>query len=184
MTPAETGQMWLTLHEAANAFDVSLSTLHRRRRDGTLEDVGAFKDTDRQWKIPRQGLARLGFREVIPPVSPGQTTVDEALSEIEDEQVSVTPHGRVSDESEVSRLREQLAEAQRRETEALHQVEVWEARAMERDRVIEAQRMAMRLLEAAPVQRENSEEPKQQSATGVSSGPPISRRWWKFGLGR
>lgn len=183
MTPPDTsGDMWLTLREAAEAFDVSLSTLHRRRRDGSLEDVGAFKDDD-TWKVPRQGLARLGFTELIPPVSPGQITVDEALSEMETDSPAVTPSDtgeNQADSAELLRLREQVAEAQRKETESRHRAEVAEARADERDRIIKAQETAMRLLEAAPADRT----PAAELPAEVEPEQPRrkKRRWWLLGL--
>lgn len=173
--------MWLTLREASQAFDVSLSTLHRRRRSGELEDVGAFKDGD-TWKVPRQGLARLGFKELIPPVIPGQVSIDEALSDISSETSSMTPPDTANDtgdSAELKRLREQLYEAQRNEAEYRHRAEVAEARADERDRTIKAQEMALRMLEAAPADRRAPEptperEPQQPQEK--------KRPWWRLGL--
>lgn len=150
MTSPETtdtsDDMWLTLHEAARAFDVSLATLHRRRKAGDLENVGAFKDRG-SWKIPRQGLARLGFTELVPPVSPGQTTIEDALSDTATTPVPLTPSETARETSEtareVQRLKDEL-------NDALRRAEVAEAVSRERDRVIEVQARELARLEAAP----------------------------------
>lgn len=150
MTPDETtetsGDMWLTLHEAARAFDVSLATLHRRRKSGDLENIGAFKDKG-TWKIPRQGLARLGFTELVPPVSPGQTVIEDALSDTATTPVPVTPRETAPETSETAR------EVQRLKDElnaALRRAEVAEAVARERDRMIDVQARELARLEAGP----------------------------------
>lgn len=66
MTPPS-DDMWLTLKQASKVFDVSISTLHRWREEGPLGDVGAHLGTDGAWKVPRQGLARLGYAELVSP---------------------------------------------------------------------------------------------------------------------
>lgn len=189
MTPPDTsGDMWLTLREAAEAFDVSLSTLHRRKRSGELEDVGAFKDGD-TWKIPRQGLARLGFKELVPPVSPGQVTLEEALSESEADTVPVTPPVTPAgiprdtprdtpDTAEIDRLREQLEEAQRQTEEAERRAAIAEAVAAERDRIIKAQENALRLLEPAAADRTPPPSPAEPQS---APEPPQPQRkgWWR-----
>lgn len=182
MTPPDTsGDMWLTLREAAEAFDVSLSTLHRRKRSGELEDVGAFKDGD-TWKIPRQGLARLGFKELVPPVSPGQVTLEEALSESEDGTVPVTPADTprdTPDTAEVEQLRAELEEVKRRAA-------VLEARLEDKTELAEAWKTAyvdaQRRIEA-PV-REQPQESEPEPAAEPQSAPPEPpqpqrKGWWR-----
>lgn len=159
MTPTDTGGMWLTLHEAATAFDVSLSTLHRGRRSGELESVGAFKDTDNMWKVPRAGLARLGFTELVPPVSPGQTTIDDALAETVSDTVpepSVMTPSDTPGDTTVEELQKRLAEAEKR-------AEIAEAIAAERERLIETQATALRMLEP----------PKEPALPSTASTPAV-----------
>jgi len=161
--------MWLTLHEAAKAFDVSLSTLHRRRRAGDLENVGAFKDQNSgAWKIPRQGLARLGYHELIPPVLPGQMSIDDVLegSEASSDTVSYDPPSVLPDtpigtpDSELTELREQLAHAQKR-------ADIAEALANERAERITDLQGVMRLLGPGPSTQEDA-----QTAPGDGSSQP------------
>lgn len=150
MTPDETtdagGDMWLTLNQAARVFDVSLATLHRRRKSGDLENIGAFKDRG-TWKMPRQGLARLGFTEFVPPVSPGQSAIEDALSDTPTRPVPLTPPETTPETRETSR------EMQRPKDElnaALRRAEVAEVVARERDRVIEVQARELARLGAGP----------------------------------
>lgn len=184
MTPDETpdtsGDMWLTLHEAARAFDVSLATLHRRRKSGDLESVGAFKDKG-AWKIPRQGLARLGFQELIPPVSPGQTTIEDALrgSESVTTPMPLRSHETASETSdtarEVQRLKDEL-------NAALRRAEVAEAVSRERDRMIEVQARELARLEAGPSAATNRDTTP-QTPPETPSETPVKRSRWRRWLG-
>lgn len=173
MTPSDRGHndagMWLTLHEAAKAFDVSLSTLHRKRRTGDLENVGAFKDHNSgTWKIPRQGLARLGYQELIPPVLPGQMSIDDVLEDRDTSSGSAasdTPAALPdtpidAPDTELTELREQLAHAQKR-------ADIAEALANERAERITDLQGVMRLLGPGPQTQEDA-----QAAPGDGSSPP------------
>lgn len=173
MTRSDTGHsdagMWLTLHEAAKAFDVSLSTLHRRRRTGDLEDVGAFKDQNSgAWKIPRQGLARLGYHELIPPVLPGQMSIDDVLegSEASSDTAAADTPATLPDtpvdtpDTELTELREQLVHAQTR-------ADIAEALANERAERITDLQGVMRLLGPGPTAQQDA-----QAASGGGSSQP------------
>lgn len=187
MTPAETpdasGDMWLTLHEAARAFDVSLATLHRRRKAGALESVGAFKDKG-TWKIPRQGLARLGFTEVIPPATPGQTTIDEALKPHETVSQSVSPGiSETPTETMYDTHATELEALRDRLTQTEIRAAVAEAEARERAEQISDLRRTVRMLEApktvaTPPEQAAVSDP---SANDREAVPPRERsRWQRF----
>lgn len=178
MTPDDTadtgGDMWLTLHEAARAFDVSLATLHRRRKSGDLENVGAFKDKG-SWKIPRQGLARLGFTELVPPVSPGQATID-ALSDTATTPVPLTPFETSRETSEASREMQRLKDEL---NDALRRAEVAEAVSRERDRVIEVQARELARLEAGPSPT-TPPETVPETPTETAPVPQKQSRWRRW----
>lgn len=185
MTPDDTaetsGDMWLTLHEAARAFDVSLATLHRRRKSGDLENVGAFKDKG-SWKIPRQGLARLGFTELAPPETPGQRKIGDVLrdSETVSKPVSQTPSGTSPETSEtakeVQRLKDEL-------NAALRRAEVAEAVSRERDRLINVQARELARLEAPPTQGKPPETVSgrpSETVTAPTNEVPKRSRWLRW----
>lgn len=185
MTPDDSASMWLTLREAAEAFDVSLSTLHRRRRRGDLEDVGAFKDNDGNWKVPRQGLAQLGFKEIVPPQVPGQVTLEETVSDRASESPATTPPDTPvtpSDTAELERLREQLeVERREKEEEALHR-KMAEAVAAERLERIKDLQHSMRLLEPAAADR-RSPDPATEPQRDPEPSQPERKSWWRRILG-
>lgn len=176
MTSGDTAKtnddMWLTLHEASRAFDVSLATLHRRRKSGELESVGAFKDKG-SWKIPRQGLARLGFQEVTPPLSgsSGDTPLTPVSKTPEDTstETSETPR-------EVQRLKDELSAALRR-------AEVAEAVARERDRMIDVQARELARLEAGPSLKAPEENISESPPEGTSISPAPKKSRWRRWLG-
>lgn len=182
MTAPETSHesgMWLTLREASRAFDVSMSTLHRRRKSGDLENVGAFQDNG-VWKIPRQGLARLGFKELIPPVTPGQTSIDSLLKEPDSpsEGVPLKAPDTSPDISEtlneVQRLKDEL-------NEALRRAEVAEAVSRERDRLIQAQARELARLEAGSSHERPSETPQKKAPdTPAAASTPKRSRWRRW----
>jgi hypothetical protein len=106
------------LAEAAKACGVSVSTLRRKRTD--LEAHGAAQ-TATGWHIPVTALIAVGLMErVTPPPAPD------------------APRDGVTGELEA--LRAKLAEAEQRAAVA-------EAIAAERERVIQTQAMALRMLE-------------------------------------
>lgn len=162
-------QKFLTLKEASRVFEVSVTTLHRLRRAGELEAVGAHRDADGTWKIPRTGLAQLGYRlrEEAPSDTPGTSTVNDgtggtsgAVPRVADTHAhpASTP-----DTAEIQALRERLVEAERRAAVA-------EAIATERERIISAQETALRMLEA-PRPALSAESTPPDRATAAASAP-------------
>lgn len=176
MTPPDTE--FMTLREASRDFDVSLSTLQRRRRAGDLEEIGAFRDDTGTWRVPRSGLVLLGFKEIMPQEMPGQLSIDDELTPpdtVPDEQ-PVTPPDTPSDTpvtppaSEVEKLREQLRDAEQRAAVA-------EAVATERLRTIEAQSSALRMLESNQPAQPKSEQTQEQPVP--MSEPAVKEKWWQ-----
>lgn len=120
----------LGLAEAAKACGVSVSTLRRKRPD--LEANGAVQ-TDKGWRIPVTALIALGLMSRTTdtphethhetPATPVMKPQSDALTE------------------ELDALRSKLAAAEQRAAVA-------EAVAAERERTIQSQAMALRMLEA------------------------------------
>jgi hypothetical protein len=141
------------LAEAAKACGVSVSTLRRKRTD--LEAHGAAQ-TAAGWHIPITALIAVGLMErVTPPPAPD------------------TPHDGVTGELEA--LRAKLAAAEQRAAVA-------EAIAAERERVIQTQAMALRMLEAtkapAPAQTDSPlPDPREGGQRDVAAMP--KRPWWR-----
>lgn len=177
--------MWLTLHQAARDFDVSLATLHRRRKAGELEGVGAFKDKG-QWKIPRQGLARLGFIEIVAPVGTSQRVAHGTYRDTVSKAVSSTP---VETPHETTASAEDFKRIQAELNDALRRAEVAEAVSRERDRVIEVQARELARLEASPSRvkphgSSTDTSPAKSPATLESVAEPTPKRSrWRRWLG-
>lgn len=120
------------LAEAARACNVSVATL--RRRKDLLIQAGATI-TDKGYQIPIPALVSLGFLSstTAPPgTAPAVTEEPDTAPPLE------TPMEPARNEVEI--LRRQLAEAETR-------AQVAEAIAAERERIIEAQSLALRMLE-------------------------------------
>ncbi|GAA4375598.1 hypothetical protein GCM10023166_26910 [Paeniglutamicibacter cryotolerans] len=120
------------LAEAARKCGVSVSTL--RRRKDALVDAGATV-SDKGWQIPIPALVSLGFlgSTTPPPDAPVTTAV----------QPATTPPADIPRDTslvELESLRARLADAERR-------AEVAEAVATERERTIQVQAVALRMLE-------------------------------------
>jgi len=133
------------LAEAAQACGVSVSTIRRKRTE--LMELGAAQ-TAKGWHIPVTALIALGLMTsttdapmtpVEPPVTPGLMPV---MTPPVDSQRDALM-------GEVETLRAKLADAERRAAVA-------EAVAAERDRIIHAQEMALRMLEASPGKPEST----------------------------
>lgn len=118
------------LAQAARACGVSVSTLRRRR--ATLEGAGATV-ADSGWSIPVPALVSLGYLSgQTAPDSPAAASVAGSAASPSDTPV-VAP-------SELEELRARLADAERRAAVA-------EAVAAERERLIQSQASALRMLE-------------------------------------
>jgi hypothetical protein len=123
VTKPPAGVPLMGLAEAASACGVSVSTLRRKR--GELKELGAA-ETARGWQIPVTALITLGLMDRVTE-PPSHDTPPDALT------------------GELEGLRAKLAAAEQRAAVA-------EAVSAERERVIQTQAMALRMLEAsAPV---------------------------------
>lgn len=142
----------LGLAEAAKACGVSESTIRRKRPE--LLAAGATQ-TSKGWSIPIPVLVELGLMDrTTAPDTPDNPPVPAQ------EPVTTAPTPSPSD-SLLEALREKLAEAEKRAAVA-------EAVAAERERIIEAQALALRMLEAP---KQPAEEQQPQPLTRVSQAP-------------
>jgi hypothetical protein len=159
---------------AAKACGISESTLRRKRPE--LLAAGAVQ-TPKGWSIPVPVLVQLGLmdRTTAPdPVKPHDSPAVSAQGPV------TTPATQSHLEPLLEALRDKLAEAEKRAAVA-------EARAEERERIIEAQARNLRMLEApkpasqeqpAPESREQSPEPVPTAGTSTQEAP--KRRWWRL----
>jgi plasmid stability protein len=127
-----TGGPTLNLADAARACGLSVSTL-RRHRDALIAH-GATRH-DASWSIPISALIAAGL---MPSVTPHDAPSSDRVKPV------MTPH----DDAPMTVLRDALADAEKRAAEAERRAAVAEAVATERERIIDAQAMALRLLEA------------------------------------
>lgn len=148
----------LGLAEAAKVCGVSVSTLRRKRPD--LEANGAVQ-TDKGWRIPVTALIALDLMSRTTdaphethhetPVTPAMTPPLDALSE------------------ELDALRSKLAAAEQRAAVA-------EAVAAERERLIQSQAMALRMLGAgASEPREEAHDSRQENVPDTQLAKPEPR---------
>lgn len=163
-----------------------MSTLHRRRRAGDLEQAGAHKGTDGQWRIPPHALALLGYRDTAPDTgatAPADTPADtppaasDTPGDTHPRAVDSGPSEALSEaEAEIRRLQDRLdLERQRADLLAAN---------------LEDVRTAMRMLTAGSsgAESEPSAEDDGQPAppAGDGEGCPVSvqadppaRSWWR-----
>lgn len=134
MTPPDAqrpGGPKLTLREAASATGLSLSTLPRRR--GDLVEHGARVTPSGAWEVPYAALIALGMvPRVTPPDVPHGVRHDGPGDAL------VTPP-----DGEVERLAARVRELE-------HQLELERVINRERERTIEAQQLALRVIERGP----------------------------------
>jgi hypothetical protein len=146
----------LGLAEAAKACGVSESTIRRKRPE--LMAAGAVQD-NRGWRIPIPALVELGLMDrTTAPDTPNSPPVPA-------QEPVTTPATQTPVAPLLEALRAQLADAEKRAAVA-------EAIAAERERIIEAQAFALRMLEPpreavreqpaptpAPAQQQPTEQP-------------------------
>jgi hypothetical protein len=159
----------LGLAEAAKACGVSVSTLRRKRPE--LEENGAAQ-TAKGWRIPVTALIALGLMDRTTdahhegrqdnPLTPAMTPPDDALM------------------AQLDALRTALADAEQRAAVA-------EAVAAERERMIQTQAMALRMLEAsktpaAPTPTAPTEPAESPTPAPSKEDPKHApkRAWWPF----
>ncbi|HEX2923058.1 MAG TPA: hypothetical protein VHS28_03410 [Chloroflexota bacterium] len=154
------------LAEAAKACGVSVSTLRRKRTE--LEAHGAAQ-TAKGWHIPVTALIALGLMgrttdahheaRQDSPLTPTMTPPDDALI------------------AQLEALRTALSDAERRAAVA-------EAVAAERERTIQTQAMALRMLEASKTPAPSAPAEPTETAPTASSGEATKTatkgRWWPF----
>lgn len=168
MTPTGGGPT-LGLAEAAKACGISVSTLRRKRPE--LEANGAVQ-TARGWRIPVTALIALGLMDRTTdarhegrhdsPVMPTMTPPDDALI------------------AQLDALRTALADAERRAAVA-------EAVAVERERTIQTQAMALRMLESSKAPASDTPSAPVKHTEKAPSVPTVEatktapkRSWWSF----
>jgi predicted DNA-binding transcriptional regulator YafY len=152
----------LGLAAAAKACGVSVSTLRRRRED--LEELGAVA-TPSGWRIPIAALVGSGL---MPPTTkpPAHDGPVQPLVGGSD-----APSDTLREELET--LRSRLAAAEQRAAVA-------EAIAAERERLIQTQAAALRMLEA-PTSPTGSSPPTSTQGTPPEAPPPaIKKSAWRF----
>jgi hypothetical protein len=133
-----------TAAQAAAVCQVSLRTV--QRKTSQLEAAGAWKDATGQWCIPIEAMRAVGL-------SPGRPSPPDKRGDNSLRQPANSLRQPVTGDL-VSQLRAEMAAVQlRAETEIAEwrrRAEVAEAQAAERERIIETQQMALRMLDAAP----------------------------------
>lgn len=134
MTQVRPGQIF-TFAQAVEVTGKSRSTLHRKR--DMLRQAGAHQDADGVWRIPVSALVACGLLDT--PTTPAGGVNDTRV--IPPNDTPVTPPGETPQHQHLEQLRRALAEAEKR-------AEVAEAKAAERDRLIDAQSRTIALLEA------------------------------------
>lgn len=148
------------LTQAAKACGVSVSTLRRRKEH--LVAAGT-KITDQGWLIPIPALVSLGYLSSTTPAtdtSPGKTVTPPVEPPLTS---PVIPPAETSS-NEVEKLRTKLAEAETR-------AQVAEAISAERERIIQVQATALRMLE-----RGTSDTPTKIALEGVPDTPSVTPR--------
>lgn len=171
-----------TLSEAAERTGTSRSTMRRYRETGKFPN--AYKDTDRQWRVPVEDLLANGL------VLSGQAQAEQ-LS-VPSEQAQIVR----SEQGERVRELEGLLAVERARAEGLERIAAAaEANAADL-------RMALRMIEAARPERgeqaqgeqvsalseQSVSSPPEQGEQGVSAlpkhtAPAPRRRWWQWGSG-
>lgn len=146
----------VSMAEAARLSGLSVSTL-RRRRDA-LAAHGATRH-DAGWVIPISALVTLGL---MPPVTAPDAPSADQVTPV------MTPPG----DGAVTALTAERDAALERAKAAEHRADLAERTAAERDRVIEAQANALRMLEAGPAAE--PEETAESSAGEPVDPPPAS----------
>lgn len=134
------------VQQAAEAAGVSRSTIYRHLE--TLLEHGATRD-ETGTRIPFSALIGAGL---APRTSPPETSRETRPATRETRSETRNETGLATGETTAEReLREQLMEAQARITALEHGKALAEAIAAERERIIEIQSRALRLLEAGPM---------------------------------
>lgn len=169
VTTPPAGGPTLGLAEAAKACGVSVSTLRRKRPE--LEANGAAQ-TAKGWRIPVTALIAMGLMD--------RTTDTRHESQHDTPMTPTTTPPADALIAQLDALRTALADAERRAAVA-------EAIATERERTIQTQAMALRMLEASktpatptPSAPTESAKPPAPAPSQEDSKHAPKRAWWQF----
>lgn len=169
VTTPPSGGPTLGLAEAAKACGVSVSTLRRKRPELTAHGAA---QTANGWRIPVTALIALGLMD--------RTTDARHESQHDSPLAPITTAPAEALKGELDALRAQLAAAEQRAAVA-------EAVAAERERTIQTQAMALRMLEvsktpAAPTPPAPTEPAEYPVPAPRSEDPKHApkRAWWPF----
>jgi hypothetical protein len=170
-TATGTRPAW-TLTEAVERTGASRSTLRRYRDAGKFPH--AYKDSSGVWRFPVPDLLAAGFRFTDPAQRDHLSTSSEHVQP-EPEQPPAD-HLNTATQAELEAAREALAKVREQLATAEQRAAVAEAVAAERERMIQTQAMALRMLEAGKgAQREHPVQPAQQ-AVSVATDHPVTAR--------
>lgn len=150
----------LGLAAAAKACGVSVSTLRRRRDE--LGELGAVS-TPQGWRIPITALIAAGL---MPPTTPPLTP---------DSPVQPLTGG---SDAPSDAFREELDELRSRLAVAEQRAAVAEAIAAERERLIESQAMALRMLEVPAMTPPDASPVAAPAASTQSHAAPVKKSFW------
>lgn len=157
-----------TATEAAKLCGVSLRTV--QRKSAQLEAAGAWKDTSGQWHIPMAAMRTSGL---VPgrPTGPDATPRDTSMRQHDsaDSVAAIIARHKAAEQQ----MTADLAEWRRR-------AEVAEVQAAERQKIIEIQNRALRMLEDAQSTAPHSPPPTPPAAPEPSPDPAASRRPFWF----
>lgn len=155
----------LSVKQAAEAAGVSRATVYRKLDE--LMEHGATRDETGTW-IPFSALITVGL---APRTSPAEVS-RETRPATRETRNETRPETRETDSE--TELRERLREAEDRIRDLQHAKALAEAIAVERERVIEVQSRALRLLEAGPSVRHGETGPvsrETRNETRNETGP-------------
>lgn len=147
----------LSVKQAAEAAGVSRATVYRKLE--ALMEHGATRDETGTW-IPFSALITVGL---APRTSPAEVSRETRPATRE-----TRPETRETDSE--TELRERLREAEDRIRDLQHAKALAEAIAAERERVIEVQSRALRLLEAGPSVKHGETVPVSRETRNETSG--------------
>jgi len=153
-----------TAAQAATVCQVSLRTV--QRKTSQLEAAGAWKDATGQWCIPVEAMRAAGLSpgRPAPPDKRGDNSLRQHANPDKGSGNSLRQH---PTPDVVSQLRAEVAALRLQAIEVAEwrrRAEVAEAQAAERERTIQAQAQALRMLEAAP-RTESAQPPVIQAAS-------------------
>lgn len=159
-----------SIDQVAAVCQVSTRTVQRRLPQ--LEAAGAWKGADGKWRVPIEAMAAAGLK-------PGQPARPDAVVGQPLRHHDMSHDKSYDSEVEVLRVK---AEAEQQIAEWRRRAEVAEALAAERERIINTQAMALRMLEAAPAQPPAAE-PTEPATPAPAEPAGLTGRLFRLVLG-